>query len=57
MIKVLHADTSKRMVEALNKKGINKVQIINILKMDEQFVTFYEENYEQGESNIKRTNL
>jgi len=42
MIKVLHADTAKLLAEAMNKKNITKNQIINIIKMEDQFVVFYE---------------
>lgn len=43
MIKVLHANTAKLLAESLNQRFIKKNQIINIIKMEDQFVVFYEE--------------
>lgn len=45
MIKTLHADTVKQLAEAINKRNITKNEILNIIKMEDQFVVFYEKEY------------
>lgn len=42
MVKVLHADTARLLADSINKRNITKDQIINIIKMEDQFVVFYE---------------
>lgn len=45
MIKTLHADTAKQLAESMNKRNITKNEVLNIIKMEDQFVVFYEKEY------------
>lgn len=46
MINILYANTSRQLLDKINSKNIKKEMIVDILYVNNQFLCYYEDNYE-----------